>query len=162
MDLQFDLGRWLGTDTEAYEYQLIAVPANRDDFPFAEATTYPLTNLQQGRYGRFENILWPDQQELLFTLVRRPTTATSNQQHALRVYPNPMSKQQSWQWQLRLTAPQPLTASLNNAQGQIYWWKRTYAPADYFAAEERPLPPGIYWLTLQTAAQTFTQKIVVQ
>ncbi|MEL6656947.1 MAG: T9SS type A sorting domain-containing protein [Bacteroidota bacterium] len=161
MDIQMDLGRWLGTDIDAYEYQIIALNGNANDFPWEEVETYPQTELLKGRFARFANITWPTGPQFHFTLARRLRANAKVHSTDLRVYPNPLQHQQSWQWQLRLEEQTSLTASLTNAKGQQYW-ERQYSHNTYFAAEEAPLMAGTYWLTLRTNTQTFTQKIVVQ
>ena len=159
MEIRLDLGRWLGTATDAYEYQIIASKSNQ--FPWDEIETYPQTELLKGRFGQFANINWPMGSQFHFTLARRLRANTNTKHVNLRVYPNPVQQQQTWQWQLRLEQESVLTANLTNLKGQQLW-QRQYKSNTYFAAEEVSLLAGTYWLTLRTNTETFTQKIVVQ
>ena len=165
LEMQMDLGRWLGSDVAAYEYQILITSDGNTDFPLEEVEAFPQTELLKGRYGRFANIQFPTTNQFHFTLARLKPLASglpSTENHPnLRVYPNPLQQQNPWQWQLRLDNEDKLTASLANAKGQQLW-QQQYPASDYFAAEEAPLPAGTYWLNLRTDSQTFTQKIVVQ
>lgn len=160
MELQLDLGRWLGPETDAYEYQLIA-SISEHDFALAEGVTFPMESLTKGRFGQFAEIVWPDNDQVYFTFIRRPKLESSSLQQALRLYPNPVSSDRTWQWQLRMEHTTLLTASLTNAKGQMLW-ERQYPADNYFASEEAPLPAGTYSLNLRAGTHTFTQKIVVQ
>ncbi|WP_367388033.1 T9SS type A sorting domain-containing protein [Lewinella sp. LCG006] len=163
MSLTIDLGRWLGDGFLAADYQLCIDRSGRGDF-LATATEFiPLGQWSVGRFGHFNGVLWDTDGSGsdVFSLVRKNTDHLTISTPALRVYPNPMGKTTGWQWQLRLSASSPLTAQLNNAQGQVVW-QRTYPAADYFAGNEAALPTGVYFLHLETSQETFTQKLMVQ
>lgn len=160
MDLRLDLGRWLGPQTDAYEYQLI-VSTSEYAFSLADGLSFPMESLTRGRFGHFVGITWPDNAQVYFTFIRRPKLERTSLPSALRLYPNPVSSDRSWQWQLRMEHPTLLEVKLSNVKGQVLW-ERQYPASNYFAAEEAPLPAGTYSLNLQAGNQTFTQKIVVQ
>lgn len=160
-DIQFDLGRWLDSDVDAFEYSILVDADASNGFQTAEAEHFTMTSLQKGRFGQFEGIHWPSSTQVIFTLARRPIATSQSELAALRVYPNPLAENKAWQWQLRLPNDTNLSVQLTNAKGQQLWQSH-YPTSSYFAAEERPLPVGIYLLSLSTNTNTFSQKIVVQ
>lgn len=163
MSLTIDLGRWLGDGFTAADYQLLIDRSGHGEFTEGTAEYLSLDHLSEGRFGHFKGVFWDadGSGSDVFSLVRTNNHHPVTDAPALRVYPNPMRKTTRWQWQLRLSTSSALTAQLTNAQGQIVW-QRAYPSADYFAANETTLPVGVYFLYLETAQETFTQKLIVQ
>jgi hypothetical protein len=164
-NIRLDLGRWLITSSDEVTYFLAIDRSGKGNFTGAATELIPLHHLSLGRFGHFENIHWDtdgsgtDQ----FAIIRRgnPAHLNPSSEAFLRVYPNPLGAQAPWQWQLTFPELTNLRTTLTTLQGQILV-EKNWTPATYFAAEEAPLPAGVYLLNFHYEGKTRTQKLIVQ
>lgn len=163
IDLRLDLGKWLSSGQTVQDYHLLIDRSGKGNFLAPETEVIAPSSFSKGSFAHYPGISWDKDGSGtdVYTFIRTTQAVEHDLSTALRLYPNPVSAGQVWQWQLRIPQPSTLELHIRNTAGQLV---RTvsFAPADYFTGDEPPLPAGLYSLEFHCANQVYTQKLVVQ
>ncbi len=161
--LRLDLGRWLSETTQPQQFSLLIDRSGNGDFDAPGLERIPLSQLENGQYGHFHNILWDvdGSGSDRFTLAYDHADEDLAALPSLRYYPNPSKVGQPWQWQLRLATEAALLFNISDIQGRNIK-QQSFPPNTYFTQQELALSAGVYTLHFRFDDKQITRKLVVQ